>query len=55
MHLAYMEMFVTLAVIFRRHEFQLFETDVSDVELALEMLSPMPRRESKGVRVTVSK
>lgn len=55
MHLAYMEMFVTLAVIFRRHEFQLFETDVSDVELALEMLSPMPRRKSKGVRVTVSK
>jgi cytochrome P450 len=55
MHLAYMELFVTLAVIFRRHEFQLFDTDHSDVKFALEMLAPMPHWGSRGVRVLVQK
>lgn len=55
MHLAYLEVYVALAVLFRRHKLQLFETGRSDVEFALDMVAPMPRRESKGVRVTVSK
>ncbi|KAF1994524.1 cytochrome P450 [Amniculicola lignicola CBS 123094] len=55
MHLAYLEVFVALATIFRRHDLQLFETDLSDVEFALDMVAPMPHRESRGVRVTVSK
>ncbi|KAF2685008.1 cytochrome protein [Lentithecium fluviatile CBS 122367] len=55
MHLAYMELFVTLATVLRRHEFQLFETDRSDVEFALEMLAPMPRWGSRGVRVKVDR
>jgi cytochrome P450 len=54
MHLAYMELFVGLAVLWRRHELQLFETDVSDVEFALDMVASMPHRGSRGVRVTVS-
>jgi hypothetical protein len=48
MHLAYMELYVTLATILRRHEFQLFGTDRSDVEFALEMLAPMPHWGSRG-------
>ncbi|KAF9733997.1 hypothetical protein PMIN06_005172 [Paraphaeosphaeria minitans] len=55
MHLAYMEVYVGLSVMMRRHDFHLFETDRSDVEFALDMVAPMPRRESRGVRVTVSK
>lgn len=53
MNLAYMELYIALATMFRRHNFQLFETDSADVEFALEMLAPMPRWESRGVRVTV--
>ena len=55
MHLAYMELYVALATVFRRHDFQLFETDRSDVDFALEMLAPMPHWGSRGVRVTVEK
>lgn len=55
MHLAYLELFVALAVMFRRHELQLFETERSDVEFALDMVASMPRRESRGVRVMVKK
>ncbi|KAI1765520.1 cytochrome P450 [Hypoxylon sp. FL1150] len=55
MHLAYMELYVFLATLFRRHELQLYETDKSDVEFALEMLAPMPHWGSRGVRVTVDR
>lgn len=54
MHLAYMELYVTLATMLRRHEFTLFETDHTDVDIALEMLAPMPHWGSRGVRVTVN-
>jgi hypothetical protein len=53
--LAYMEVFVALGVIFRRHDLELFETNLSDVEFALDMVAPMPHRGSRGIRVTVSK
>jgi len=55
MHLAYMEVYVSLGVIFRRHDLQLFETDLSDIEFALDMLAAMAHRESRGIRVTVNK
>ncbi|KAH7066485.1 cytochrome P450 [Paraphoma chrysanthemicola] len=55
MHLAYMEVFVALGVIFRRHDLELFETNLSDVEFALDMVAPMPHRGSRGIRVTVRK
>jgi cytochrome P450 len=54
MNLAYMEIFVTLATVLRRHEFRLFETTAADVEFAIDMVAPMPQRDSRGVRVTVS-
>ncbi|KAI0603273.1 cytochrome protein [Biscogniauxia sp. FL1348] len=52
-HLAYMELMTALATIFRRHEFELFDTDRTDVEFTLDMIRPMPKRNSKGVRVIV--
>jgi cytochrome P450 len=55
MHLAYLELFVGLAVMWRRHEFHLFETDASDVKFALDMVASMLHGGSRGVRVTVSK
>jgi len=52
--LAYAEMFTALAMIFTRFKFELFETDVSDVELEHVYMIPFPKRSSKGVRVKVS-
>jgi cytochrome P450 len=53
MNLAYLENFVTLAVLFRRHELRLWETERRDVEFAVDMITPMPHPESRGVRVIV--
>ncbi|KAI0533596.1 cytochrome P450 [Xylaria digitata] len=52
-HLAYMELTTALATIWRRHELELFDTDRSDVDFSLDMIRPMPKRDSKGVRVVV--
>ncbi|TGJ77094.1 hypothetical protein E0Z10_g10785 [Xylaria hypoxylon] len=52
-HLAYMELTTALATIWRRHELELFDTDRSDVDFRLDMIRPMPKRDSKGVRVVV--
>lgn len=50
-----MEIYITLANVFRRFELKLYETDVSDVEMAHDFFVPMPRMDSKGVRVQVVK
>lgn len=42
-----------LSVLFRRYEFELFETDESDVKLAHDFFLVSPKLDSKGVRVTV--
>jgi hypothetical protein len=42
------------AAIFRRFEFELYETDVSDLELKHDFFIPIPRLDSKGVRVKVT-
>jgi cytochrome P450 len=55
MNLAYLENFVTLAVLFRRHEMRLWETERADVEFAVDMITPMPHPGSRGVRVVVGK
>lgn len=55
MHLAHMELAVALATVFRRHEFELFETDRSDVDFANDLVRPMPKWGSKGVRVIVKR
>lgn len=52
-NIAYAEIYITLASLFRRFEFELFETDRSDVDFAQDMVSPQPKRDSKGIRVIV--
>jgi hypothetical protein len=41
-------------MMFRRYKFELFEADVSDVEMAHDFFIPVPKLDSKGVRVFVS-
>lgn len=52
--MAYMELFIMLANLFRRFSFELYNTDRSDVDLAHEFFAPAPKLDSKGVRVKVS-
>lgn len=51
--LAYAELQMGLAAIFRRFTFELYETDVTDVALAHDFFLPCPKLDSKGVRVKV--
>ena len=53
MHLAYAEIFLALATLFRRFKTELYETDRTDVDLAHDMFMPHPRKGSKGVRVKI--
>jgi cytochrome P450 len=54
-NLAQVEIYLTLAILFRRYDLELFETDRSDVELAHEFFVPISKLDSKGVRVLVKK
>lgn len=54
-NLAYAELFLTLAALFRRFELELFETTRADVDVAHDFVAGTPRLDSKGVRVVVSK
>jgi hypothetical protein len=47
-------MYLTLAMMFRRFKFELHEADASDVQLGHDFFIPVPKLESKGVRVFVS-
>lgn len=49
--LAYAELYLTYASVFRKFKFQLYETDQSDVALAHDFFLPSPKLDSKGVRV----
>ena len=51
--LAYMELYIVLATVFRRFSLELYETDVSDVELAHDFAVPSAKLDSKGIRVRV--
>lgn len=53
MNLAYAELYITLATIFRRFRFELFETGREDVDAEHDFMVPFPRLDSKGVRVLV--
>lgn len=53
MNLAYAELYLTLAVIFRTFDMELFETDESDVTNKHTYLVPYPKFDSKGVRLKV--
>ncbi|KAI5864077.1 cytochrome P450 [Durotheca rogersii] len=52
-NLAWMELYVALATILRRHDLELFETGRDDVDFAVDLVRPMPKWNSKGVRVVV--
>ncbi|GAP86887.1 putative cytochrome P450 [Rosellinia necatrix] len=52
-NLAWMELYVGLATVFRRHDLELFETTRTDVDFKFDMVRPMPDWGSKGVRVVV--
>ncbi|KAI0194578.1 putative cytochrome P450 [Astrocystis sublimbata] len=52
-HLAMMDMYVALATLFRRHKLQLFETDRGDVDFQVDLVRPMPKWGSKGIRFIV--
>lgn len=53
MHLAYAEVYIALATVFRRFSFELFETDRTAVDCHSDMFVPHPKHETKGVRVMV--
>ncbi|KAM7200690.1 Cytochrome P450 monooxygenase sdnE [Naviculisporaceae sp. PSN 640] len=53
-NLAYVEMHLTLAMLFRRFTFELYETDISDVEIKHDFMVPQPKLSTKGMRVRVS-
>ncbi|EXJ84137.1 hypothetical protein A1O3_04804 [Capronia epimyces CBS 606.96] len=51
MNLAYAEMFLTLATLWTRFDFDLYETTLADVHWDHDFFTAFPRDESKGVRV----
>lgn len=51
--LAHAEIYLTFAIVLRRFDFELFDTDASDIELAHDYFLPYPRMGTKGVRVRV--
>jgi hypothetical protein len=50
--LAHTELYLAIATIFRRFEFELYDTDISDIEL--DFFLPSSKLDSKGVRVKVT-
>lgn len=52
-NLAQVEMYLTLATLFRRFHLELHNTDISDVEMAHDFFIPYARKDSKGVRVYI--
>ena len=52
-NLAWAQIYIGLAYVFRRVDFELFETDKEAVEMASEFFVPQPRPGTKGVRAVV--
>ncbi|KAI0893426.1 cytochrome P450 [Annulohypoxylon nitens] len=55
LNLAYAELYIGLATLFRRHEFELFKTSRRDVDIAMDMFVGQPWWGSKGIRARVKK
>ncbi|KAE8361743.1 cytochrome P450 [Aspergillus caelatus] len=55
-NLAYSELYMGIGILIRRlgDRMQLFETDRTDVDMVEDCFVPVPKRESKGVRVRLS-
>ncbi|KAI0866422.1 putative cytochrome P450 [Xylaria cubensis] len=52
-NLAYVEMYLTLATLFRRFTFELYESDITDIEIKHDFFVPSPKMDSKGLRVKI--
>ncbi|KAI0487174.1 putative cytochrome P450 [Xylaria cf. heliscus] len=53
-NLAYVELFRVIATLFRRFTFELYDTDISDIEIVHDFFVPSPKQETKGLRVKVT-
>ena len=53
MNLAYAQMYIVMANVFRKFDLELFDTDRSAVDCAKDMFVPHPMPGTKGVRVLV--
>lgn len=51
--LAHTELYLAIASIFRRFNFELYDTDLSDIELKHDFFLPSPKLDSAGLRVKV--
>ena len=54
MNLAYAEVTMLVAALFRRFDLELFETDYEDVRIVRDVIAPDVRPDSKGVRIKVT-
>jgi cytochrome P450 len=52
-HLAQAEIYLTLAALIRKFEFDLYETVREDIDVAHDFFNPLPRKGSVGLRVIV--
>jgi hypothetical protein len=52
--LANVELYRVLATLFRRFTFELYDTDISDIEIAHDFFVPSPKLDTKGLRVKVT-
>lgn len=55
LNLAWAELYLTTAMVFRRFDMALYETGRKDVDVARDCFAGQPVRESKGVRIRVLK
>jgi hypothetical protein len=39
--------------VFRKYELELFETTIEDIKMAHDFFAPVPRLDSKGVRISI--
>lgn len=51
--LALAELYTTIATVFSRFGFELYKTDISDIQMKHAYLVPYPKWDSKGVRVRI--
>ena len=47
------ELYIATATIFRRMEMELYETDLTDIEVKYDNFTPKAKLDSKGVRVLI--
>ena len=55
MNLAYSELYLTIAEMFRRFDFELYETNRSDVDIAEFCIAGLVKSDTAGIRVKVSR